>query len=63
MLIPRPKSLGINIDMYLQPLVDELKMFWSKDRGEPWDAKDNHNFKMKHCYMGHRHFFATKHKR
>ncbi|XP_071700593.1 uncharacterized protein [Rutidosis leptorrhynchoides] len=28
MLIPGPKSPGINIDVYLQPLIDELNEFW-----------------------------------
>jgi hypothetical protein len=28
MLIPRPKSPGNDIDMYLQPLIDELKQLW-----------------------------------
>ena len=27
-LIPKPTSLGNDIDVYLQPLVDELKEVW-----------------------------------
>ena len=30
MLIPRPKSPRINIDVYLQPLIDDLKELWEK---------------------------------
>ena len=30
MLIPGPKSPGISIDVYLQPLIDELKELWEK---------------------------------
>ena len=30
MLIPGPKSPGITIDMYLQPLIDELKELWEE---------------------------------
>ena len=48
MLIPGPKSPVISIDVYLQPLIDELKMLW--DHGvDTWDAKEKHNFKL--CAM------------
>jgi hypothetical protein len=30
-----------------EPLIDELKTLWSKDRVETWDAKDKRNFKMR----------------
>jgi hypothetical protein len=49
MLIPRPKSTGINIVVYLQPPIDELKTLWSKDEVETWDAKAKRNFQM--CAM------------
>ena len=41
MLILGPKSPGNNIDVYLQPLIEELKDFWLKDV-ETWDAKVIH---------------------
>jgi hypothetical protein len=45
MLVPGPKSPGMNIDVYLRPLIDELKELW--DNGvETWDAKDKKNFKL-----------------
>lgn len=28
LLIPGPKGPGINIDVYLQPLIDDLKILW-----------------------------------
>ena len=43
MLIPRPKYLENNIDVYLQPLIDELKALWEKGV-ETWDAKVKKNF-------------------
>ena len=37
MLIPGPKSPGMDIDIYLRPLILELKELWEK--GVPtWDA-------------------------
>ncbi|XP_066384653.1 uncharacterized protein [Miscanthus floridulus] len=38
MLIPSPKSLGMNIDVYLRPLIDELKDLWEKGI-DTWDDK------------------------
>ena len=38
MLIPGPKSPGMNIDVYLQHLIDELKELWVNGV-ETWDAK------------------------
>ena len=43
MLIPGPKSPGNNIDVYLQPLIDELKELWEKGV-ETRDAKVKKNF-------------------
>jgi hypothetical protein len=36
MLLPGPKSPGVNIDVYLQPLIDELNELWVKGV-ETWD--------------------------
>ena len=46
MLIPGPKSPGMNIDVYLQPLIDELKELWVKGV-ETWDAKVKKNFTLR----------------
>ncbi|XP_016204229.1 uncharacterized protein LOC107644813 [Arachis ipaensis] len=43
-LIPRPKMPGNDIDIYLQPLIDELKQLW--DGVETYDAKEGNTFKM-----------------
>ncbi|XP_071694922.1 uncharacterized protein [Rutidosis leptorrhynchoides] len=42
----RPSALGNNIDVYLKPLVDELKLLW--DHGvETYDSSTNSNFQMR----------------
>lgn len=46
MLIPGPKSPGNNIDVYLQPLIDELKELWSNGV-LTWDARKKENFRMR----------------
>jgi hypothetical protein len=38
MVIPGPKSLGMNIDVYLRPLIAELKDLWVKGV-LTWDDK------------------------
>jgi hypothetical protein len=43
MLIPRPKSHGMNIDVYLQPLIDELIELWVKVV-ETWDEDKKEKF-------------------
>jgi hypothetical protein len=43
MLIPGPKSPGQNIDVYLQPLIDELLELWVTGV-ETWDEKEKKNF-------------------
>ncbi|KAL5575260.1 hypothetical protein UlMin_016959 [Ulmus minor] len=45
LLIPGPKQPGKDIDIYLQPLVDDLKMLW--DGVSAYDAYDNENFKLR----------------
>jgi hypothetical protein len=45
LLIPGPLSPGNNIDVYLQPLIEELKVLW--DSGvETYDASLNQTFQM-----------------
>ena len=43
MLIPGPKSPGNDIDVYLQPLVEELKDLWEVGI-ETYDVSLKHNF-------------------
>nr|XP_016454527.1 PREDICTED: uncharacterized protein LOC107778742 [Nicotiana tabacum] len=43
MLIPGPESLGDAIDVFLQPLMDELKELWETGV-ETFDASTKHNF-------------------
>ena len=45
LLIPDPTSLGNDIDVYLQPLVEELKELW--DVGvEAFDVSSKKSFQM-----------------
>ncbi|XP_059671020.1 uncharacterized protein LOC132316559 [Cornus florida] len=44
-LIPDPKGPGNDIDVYLQPLIEELKELWI-DRVETYDASRNEMFRM-----------------
>ncbi|WVZ84272.1 hypothetical protein U9M48_031322 [Paspalum notatum var. saurae] len=46
MLILGPKSPGNNIDVYLEPLIDELKQLWTVGV-EAWDAKAKTNFTLR----------------
>jgi hypothetical protein len=46
MLVPGPKSPGMNIDVYLQPLIDELKDLWLNGV-TTWDAKVKKNFTLR----------------
>ncbi|XP_055830880.1 uncharacterized protein LOC129899907 [Solanum dulcamara] len=45
LLIPGPKSPGNDIDVYLQPMIDELKELW--DGVETYDAHSKSNFLMR----------------
>lgn len=45
LLIPGPKSPGNKIDVYLQPLIEELKDLWEHGI-ETWDASMNETFRM-----------------
>ncbi|XP_057443879.1 uncharacterized protein LOC130736038 [Lotus japonicus] len=46
LLISGPKSPGIDIDVYLQPLIDDLKELW--DAGiETYDASSRQNFQLR----------------
>ena len=43
MMIPGARSPGVSIDVYLQPLIDELKVLW-EEGVRTWDAKAKNNF-------------------
>ena len=45
LLIPGPHQLGNEIDIYLKPLVDELKELW-KEGVETYDAYSKEHFQM-----------------
>ncbi|KAK1407509.1 hypothetical protein QVD17_39125 [Tagetes erecta] len=47
LLIPGPKSPGKDIDVYLKPLVDELKDLWHEDGVQTRDASTNTIFRMR----------------
>ena len=50
LLIPGPRSPANDIDIYLQPLIDELKLLW--DSGvETYDASRNETFQMRATLM------------
>ncbi|XP_049345424.1 uncharacterized protein LOC125809936 [Solanum verrucosum] len=50
LLIPGSRSPGNDIDIYLQPLIDELKLLW--DSGvETYDASRNQTFQMRTTLM------------
>jgi hypothetical protein len=46
MLIPGPKSPGMNIDVYLQPLIDELIELWVTGV-KTWDEDKKENFTLR----------------
>ncbi|KAG8382621.1 hypothetical protein BUALT_Bualt05G0096500 [Buddleja alternifolia] len=50
MVIPGPKSPGKNIDVFLRPLVDELKTLWTSGV-ETYDVCNKQNFNMRAALM------------
>ncbi|GJS91270.1 reverse transcriptase domain-containing protein [Tanacetum coccineum] len=74
LLIPGPKSPGKDIDVYLRPLIDDLKDLWAKPGGEirrcyrpkacPTCNKDTPSVRVlgKTAYVGHRRFLKKPHK-
>ncbi|GKD18923.1 zinc finger, PHD-type containing protein, partial [Tanacetum coccineum] len=47
LLIPGPKSLGKDIDVYLRPLIDDLKDLWAKPGVETIDVATGLKFNMR----------------
>ncbi|XP_057993145.1 uncharacterized protein LOC131174101 [Hevea brasiliensis] len=72
MLIPGPEGPGDAIDIYLQPLVEELRELWEtgwSTKGKlacPCCNKDTCWMRLanggKQCYMGHRRYLPLNHK-
>ncbi|KAG8370934.1 hypothetical protein BUALT_Bualt13G0034900 [Buddleja alternifolia] len=50
LLVPGPKSPGRSLDVYLQPLIDELKTLWN-DGVETYDVSKAQNFQMRAALM------------
>ncbi|XP_062118959.1 uncharacterized protein LOC133832664 [Humulus lupulus] len=50
MLIPGPKQPGNDIDIYLKPLIEDLKLLWNEGV-DAHDALDNTNFKLRAILM------------
>lgn len=50
LLIPGPKSPGNEIDVYLQPLIEELKILWEVGV-ETYDISKNQSFQMRAALM------------
>ncbi|GJV03331.1 hypothetical protein Tco_1336900 [Tanacetum coccineum] len=47
LLIPGPKSLGKDIDVYLRPLIDDLKVLWALKGVETIDVATGQKFNMR----------------
>nr|GFA59325.1 hypothetical protein [Tanacetum cinerariifolium] len=47
LLIPGPKSPGKDIDVYLRPLIDDLKVLWAKTGVETIDVAISQKFNMR----------------
>ena len=66
LLIPGHNQSGNEIDIYLKPLVDELKELWEKDV-ETYDAYSKEHFQMRvtllwtiHDYLGFGNMSGTR---
>ncbi|GJX33614.1 reverse transcriptase domain-containing protein [Tanacetum coccineum] len=62
LLIPSPKSSGKDIDVYLRPLIDDLKDLWAKPGVETIDAKQLMLVLGKTAYVGHKRFLKKPQK-
>ena len=58
LIIPRPKSPGNNIDVYLQLLINELKLLW-KVGVETFDAHKKQNFHLRAAVLWTTNDFPT----
>nr|GEU98408.1 hypothetical protein [Tanacetum cinerariifolium] len=67
LLIPGPKSLGKDIDVYLRPLIEDLKFVWAEWKGYkacPTCNKDIPSVRVlsKIAYVGHKRLLKKPHK-
>nr|GEZ44081.1 hypothetical protein [Tanacetum cinerariifolium] len=52
LLIPGPKSPGKDIDVYLRPLIEDLKVFWDRKGVETIDVASGQKFNMRAMFYG-----------
>lgn len=50
LLIPGPKALGKDIDVYLQPLIEELKELWTNGI-DTYDVSKKETFRLHACVL------------
>nr|GEY49588.1 hypothetical protein [Tanacetum cinerariifolium] len=66
LLIPGPKSSSKDIDVYLRPLIEDLKVLWDRKgyKACPTCNKDTPSVRVlsKTAYVGHRRFLKKPHK-
>ncbi|GKF92548.1 transposon, En/Spm-like protein, partial [Tanacetum coccineum] len=51
LIILGPHNLRKNIDVYLRPLIEELKMLWKKDGVTTYDVSTEQNFQMRSALL------------
>ncbi|GJX07399.1 retrovirus-related pol polyprotein from transposon 17.6 [Tanacetum coccineum] len=62
LLIPGPKSLGKDIDVYLRPLIEDLKVLWYRKGVETIDCFRPEVQYESDAYVGHIRFLKKPHK-
>ena len=58
LLIPSPKYLGRDMDVFLRPMVDELKLLWAEGV-DVYDASMNDSFTMRAALLWMMNDFLT----
>nr|GEY33579.1 hypothetical protein [Tanacetum cinerariifolium] len=51
LLIPGPKSPGKDIDVYLRPLIEDLKVLWDRKGVETIDVASDQKFNMREMVL------------
>ena len=41
---------GMNIDVYLKPLIEDLLLLWKEEGVRMWDAHAEEHFNLVHCF-------------
>jgi len=54
-LIQGPKQPGIDIDVYLRPLIEELLLLWSETGVRVWDEYKQEHFDLQHYAESYLH--------